>query len=431
MGYEKHRQFRIFGVHWRIEPKGIIVWPVSCVYPAADRGDRLVREKQVGVGRINKRAVDGLEVGETLFDTEVRGFMVRGRIGVKSYALKYVVGGRQRILTLGEHGPLTPSQARAMAQAAKADVLRGADPQTLRDVAKTKAEASLFERFAQIYDQRHIARKKPRSAEEDRRLLRLHLLPRFGSRPLSSVTRSDVLKLKDDLDCRPIAFNRCRALLHSMFERARAWDLHSDPNPAAGVVKNPEKPRERYLSGDEYHRLFEALDAAEGTEHPSVITCIRLLALTGARLGEILSLRWDHVDFEHSALRLPDSKTGSKVIPLGSAAVAVLEVTPRISDFVCRGLKADAPIAPPQRQWRRIRVAAGLPGLRLHDLRHGFASVAAVGGESLKLVGAALGHKQIATTERYAHLQLDPVRALADRTAGRIASFGQQPKCPR
>jgi integrase len=182
------------------------------------------------------------------------------------------------------------------------------------------------------------------------------------------------------------------------------------------------------LSGDEYRRLFEALDAAEGTEHPSVVTCIRLLALTGARLSEILSLRWDHVDFEHAALRLPDSKSGSKVIPLGAPAVALLEVTPRMSQFVCPGLKADAPIAPPQRQWRRVRAAAGLPGLRLHDLRHGFASVAAVGGESLKLVGAALGHKQIATTERYAHLQLDPVRALADRTAGRIASFGQQPK---
>jgi integrase len=376
----------------------------------------------VGVGRINKRSVDGLEVGETLFDTEMRGFMVRARAGVKSYALKYVVNGRQRILTLGEHGPLTPSKARVLAQAAKAEVLRGSDPGALRDLAKTRVETSSFERFTKLYDQRHIARKKPRSAEEDRRLLRLHLLPEFKRRPLSSITKSDVLRLKDQLDNRPIAFNRCRALLHSMFERARAWELFSGPNPAS-VAKNPEKPRERYLSGDEYRRLFDALDAAEGKEHPSVLTCIRLLSLTGARLSEILSLRWDYVDFEHAALRLPDSKSGSKVIPLGSPAVAVLGVTPRISEFVCHGLKADAPIAPPQRQWRRIRAAAGLPGLRLHDLRHGFASVAAVGGESLKLVGAALGHKQVTTTERYAHLQHDPLRALADRTAGRIASF--------
>jgi integrase len=381
----------------------------------------------VGIGRINKRSVDGLMVGETLFDREVRGFMVRARAGVKSYALKYVVNGRQRIFTLGEHGPLTPTQARVLAQAAKAEVLRGSDPRAARDLAKTKAEASSFERFAKLYDQRHIAKKKPRSAEEDRRLLRLHLLPEFGRRPLTLITKSDVLRLKDQLDNRPIAFNRCRALLHSMFERARAWDLLSGPNPAAGVAKNPEKPRERYLSGDEYRRLFDALDAAEGKEHPSVLTCIRLLSLTGARLSEILSLRWDYVDFKHAALRLPDSKTGSKVIPLGGPAVALLEVTPRVSEFVCHGLKADAPIAPPQRQWRRIRAAAGLSSLRLHDLRHGFASVAAVGGESLKLVGAALGHKQVTTTERYAHLQHDPLRALADRTAGRIASFGQQP----
>jgi integrase len=314
-----------------------------------------------------------------------------------------------------------------LAQAARAEALRGADPQGVRDAAKARGEASTFERFVQLYDRRHIARKKPRSAEEDQRLLRLHLLPLLAGRPLTSVTRADMLRLKDKLEDRPIAFNRCRALLHSMFERARDWDLHPGPNPAAGVAKYPEKARERFMSADEYARLFAALDAAEGEEHPSVLACIRLLVLTGARLGEIVTLRWEHVDLEHAALRLPDSKTGAKVLPLGAPALAFLSTLPHLSEYVCYGLKLDAPLAPPQRQWRRIRTAAGLHGLRLHDLRHAFASVAAAGGESLKLVGAALGHKHIGTTERYAHLQHDPVRALADRTAGRIAAFASTP----
>lgn len=375
-------------------------------------------------GKITKRAVDALRPGEALFDNEVRGFMVRARAGAKVYALKYVTGGRQRILTLGEHGPLTADDARTRAEEARAAVSKGDDPQAVKDAARARSEAASFAQFAALYDRRHFAGKKARSVEEDRRRLRLHLLPLLGPRSLASITKADVLKLKDRLSNKPVAFNRCRALLHSMFERARQWDLHVGPNPVAHVPKHKETRRERFLSAAEYARLFAALDAAAGREHPSVLACIRLLALTGARLSEILTLQWAHVDFDHAALRLPDSKTGAKIIPLGAPALAFLASLPRVSDYVCPGASLTAPLTPPQRQWRRIRAEAGLEGLRLHDLRHGFASVAATGGESLKLVGAALGHRQISTTERYAHLQHDPVRALADRTAGRIAAFG-------
>lgn len=374
-------------------------------------------------GRITKRSVDALTPGGTLFDTELKGFMVRAWASSKTYALKYAVAGRQRILTLGEHGPLTPDEARKLAETARVQVRQNRDPQTERDAEKARGGVSTFAQFAELYDRRHVSRKKPRSAEEDRRLLRLHLAPRLGRRPLGSITKADVLALKDDLADTPIAFNRARALLHSMFERAIEWDLYSLPNPAARVDKHPERPRERFLSAAEYARLFAALDAANGREHPSVLACIRLLALTGARLSEILSLQWAQVDFEHAALRLPDSKTGAKVIPLGAPALEYLSTLPRMSAWVCYGASLDAPLAPPQRQWRRIRASAGLNDLRLHDLRHGFASVAAVGGESLKLIGAALGHRQATTTDRYAHLAHDPVRSLADRTAGRIAAF--------
>lgn len=374
-------------------------------------------------GKITKRAVDALSPGEALFDTELKGFMVRARKGARVYGLKYVNEGRQRIMTLGEHGPLTPDQARALAEVARAEVSKGGDPQATRDAAKARGDAATFELFVALFERRHISRKKPRSAEEDRRLLRLHLLPPLARRSLASITKADVLRLKDKLEDRPIAFNRARALLHTMFERARDWELHTGPNPAAGVSKHPEKPRERFITAEEYARLFAALDAASGIEHPSVITCIRLLALTGSRLSEILKLEWSQVDFEHAALRLPDSKTGTKVIPLGAAAIAPLARLERVNAYVCHGDKSDRPLAPPQRQWRRIRKAAGLDDLRLHDLRHGFASVAAVSGESMKLLGATLGHRQAQTTERYAHLTHGPKREFADRTAGRIQGF--------
>lgn len=379
----------------------------------------------MAVRRITKRSVDALGADETLFDPEIRGFMVRARGAGKVYGLKYAAAGRQRIYTIGEHGPLTPDEARAQASALRAEVLAGRDPLAAREAQKGRREASSFATFAALFDRRHISKKKPRSAEEDRRLLKLHLLPALGTRSLASITKADFLRLKDRMAETPIAFNRARALAHTMFECAIEWDLHPGPNPVSKVGKNAERPRERFLSAKEYARLFEALKTAEGAEHPSVIACIRLLALTGARLSEILRLRWDHVDFEHGALRLPDSKTGAKVVPLGAPALSLLSELTRVSDFVCFGANLDAPLAPPQRQWRRIRKEAGLKNLRLHDLRHGFASLAAVSGESLKLIGAALGHRQTQTTERYAHLSHDPVRALADRTAGRIQAFGE------
>jgi integrase len=345
----------------------------------------------VAKGKITKRAVDALRAGETLFDSEVRGFMVRARAEAKVYGLKYVVSGRQRILTLGEHGPLTAEEARRSAEEARAAVSRGSDPQAARDAAKARSEAASFAQFSELYDRRHLVGNKPRSVAEERRRLRLHLLPLFGTRPLASITKADVLRLKDRLADRPVAFNRCRALLHSMFERARQWDLHTGPNPASQVAKHKETRRERFLSAAEYHRLFSALDRAAGREHPSVLVCVRLLALTGARLSEILTLQWAQVDFDNAALRLPDSKSGAKIIPLGAPALMLLDSLPRVSTYVCPGASLDAPLAPPQRQWRRIRAAAKLDDLRLHDLRHGFASVnrpGFPGGSRLRESGA-------------------------------------------
>jgi integrase len=162
-----------------------------------------------------------------------------------------------------------------------------------------------------------------------------------------------------------------------------------------------------------------------------VIAAIRLLVLTGARLSEVLTLQWSHVEFEHSLLRLPDSKTGQKVIYLNAPALQVLTELPRIegNPFVICGKREGAPLINPQKPWRRIRETAGLDDLRIHDLRHSFASVAAGSGQSLPIIGALLGHSQPQTTARYAHLSADPLRTANDAIGRRLnETFGIRAK---
>ncbi len=171
-------------------------------------------------------------------------------------------------------------------------------------------------------------------------------------------------------------------------------------------------------------QLGDALSTAQQDgESLFAVAAIRLLVLTGARKSEILTLKWEHVDTERGCLRLPDSKTGAKVIPLGAAALEALSKIPRIegNPYVLPGLEGRHFVGL-QRTWERIRKRAGLEDVRLHDLRHSWASVAVAGGDSLYLVGKVLGHQQASTTERYAHLADDPLKAVADKTAGRIAA---------
>ena len=191
-----------------------------------------------------------------------------------------------------------------------------------------------------------------------------------------------------------------------------------------GVTLYEGEKRKRYLAASELADLGDALSAAQQDgENPFAVAAIRLLVLTGARKSEIPTLKWEHVDAEHGYLQLPDSKTGAKVIPLGAAALETLSEIPRIegNPYVLPGREGRYFVGL-QKTWERIRRRAGLEDVRLHDLRHSFASMAVAGGDSLYLVGKVLGHQQARTTERYAHLADDPLRAVADKTAGQIAA---------
>ncbi len=226
----------------------------------------------------------------------------------------------------------------------------------------------------------------------------------------------------------PYQANRMLALLSKMMQLSEKWGLRPDgSNPCRHVERFKETKRERYLSAIELARLGDVLTERErmAMETPSVIAAVRLLILTGCRLSEILTLRWEHVDFIGACLRLPDSKTGAKIVHLNAPALAVLAAIERKDTlpWVIVGEKPEAHWVNLQKPWRRIRTAAGVPDVRLHDLRHSFASVAVGLGEGLAMIGKLLGHTQTQTTARYAHLASDPVKAATERVGAALAGM--------
>jgi len=380
--------------------------------------------------RITLRVVEALEPGTLAWDSDVRGFGVRCQREARVYVLKVRVAGKQRWFTIGRHGaPWTPETARREARRKLGEIAAGNDPAVAR--AAEKANPTLAELVAMFLEEHAEAKRKPRTAAEYRRMLSLLVLPRLGERRVMAITRANTASLHHGLRATPYQANRVLAVLSKLFSWAEKRGYREGgSNPCQHVEKYPERKRERFLAEDELAALGEALAQAEHEGvNPYVVAAIRLLLLTGARLNEILSLRWQDVDLERAMLRLADSKTGQKPIYLSPPALEVLTAVPRIqgNDHVIVGHKPGASMVNLQKPWRAIRSRAGLDDVRLHDLRHSFASVAAASGLSLPMIGTLLGHTQAATTHRYAHLAADPVRQANDRIGGRIAAaLGQK-----
>ncbi len=297
-------------------------------------------------------------------------------------------------------------------------VENGADPaadRIARQEAPTMAE--IAERFLAEHAE---AKRKASTAAEYRRLLDKIILPALGKRKVADVMRADVTKLHDANRAAPYQANRVLALLSKMFNLAERWGLRPDgSNPCHYVEKFRERKRERMLSADELTRLGNALAAYDGS--PYVAAAVKLLVFTGARLSEVLALRWEWIDFERGEARLPDGKSGAKTLHLPPPALAVLAGLPRLDGnaHVIAGANEGAALVNLEKPWRAIRAMAGLDDVRLHDLRQAFASVAASSGMGLPRIGKTLGHTQAATTARYAHLASDPVKAAA-AVAGKI-----------
>jgi integrase len=357
--------------------------------------------------------------------------------GARSYVLKYRVNGKQRWSTIGRHGHPMPVEVGARkgavwtAQSARDEALRllgrvreGADPAYEKQEAR---RAETLAEFCDRYAREHIdIHSKASTARASRRRLKAHIKPALGHIRLVNMTRGDVARFHRSLSKTPYEANRCLALVAHMLSTAEKWGVC--PGGALicrGVDKFKETARKRYLSSKEASALGVALRAAEA-ENANIhaVRIIRLLMLTGARRGEIEALRWEEVDFERGALHLADSKTGAKSLPLTAPAKAVLAGVECVegSPWVFPASRRGGHYQGLGKVWRAIRSAAKLEDVRLHDLRHTFASFGAAGGLSLPLIGELLGHKQAATTQRYAHLSNDPVKQAAEKVSEAVAA---------
>ena len=379
--------------------------------------------------KITKRTIDRIESdGSDRFywDRELPGFGLRVRASGRKFSVtQFRANGRLRRMTLGPVTAFAPEEARRRAMVLLSEAKSGGDPAAQRDADRKAATIkALGERFLDEYVPTHC---KPSTAYEYRRSVELYIDPRIGRRKVNEIQRSDTAELHHGLRKTPYQANRTLGVLSKMFNLAEMWGPRPDgSNSCLHVKRFKEEKRERFLSAEEFQRLGTVLDEIleDGSETRSAVVAVRLLMLTGRRLSEVQKLRWEHVDLEAGELRLPDTKTGGRAVPLAPSAVRLLESLPRDDDnpWVIAGRKPGSYLTDLQHPWRRIRARAELDDVRIHDLRHSYASRALALGEGLPMIGKLLGHTQVQTTARYAHLARDTVKASAARIGDSIDS---------
>lgn len=362
-----------------------------------------------------------------IWDTELRNFGIKiTPKGRKTYVTHFRIAGvgNTKRMTLGVHGEIFVQQARKLAADVLNDARKGSDPTA--ELKSLKQAVTVSYALEQFYEDHVRSKLKPSSIENYEVLRRVHLEPEFGKMRLRDVRRDQVAKFHGRFAHQPASGNKQLAVLSKFFNWCEANELlEQGSNPCRHIQKYKEESRERFLNQDELMKLHQVIASAEenGLACESAINAIRLLLLTGARRGEILTLKWAFVDFEAEVLNLPDSKTGKKSIVLSSAAVELLSNIMRTDNpYVFPGKKLNAHLVNLKTPWKRIREAAGLPDVRIHDLRHTFASHAINNGAPLELISKLLGHSQLRTTQRYAHLQNYRLRETADLVADSVGS---------
>ena len=390
--------------------------------------------------RLTKRVLDSLPARDrlyTVWDQEVTGFGVRVMpSGQKSFVLKYTIRRQQRWITLGRYGDLTLEEGRKLAQSRRGEVAKGLDPSSdLRALRTAPTMKDLIDRFIE----EHVEPKtKPSTAQGYIRYLRNVIQPKLGNLLVMDVSSAEVAKFHHDLRKTPRLANQAVAILRKMLNCAEIWKYRPlSSNPCIHIQKNPEVKRERFLNPEELDALGRALQEAAAKESipAPALAALRLLILTGARHNEILELRWNQVDLQRNLLMFSADqhktgrKTGAKALPLNAPAAGILSGLPKVlgNPFVIQGDKPGSHFVGLQKVWERIRLrvsemeaekvaakkksrdeAVNIEDVRIHDLRHTFASVGVSQGLSLPVVGSLLGHSQPSVTQRYAHLAEDP-----------------------
>ncbi|MCH9808464.1 MAG: site-specific integrase [Alphaproteobacteria bacterium] len=361
-----------------------------------------------------------MQPGEIVHDKALKGFGARRQKDSVSYFLKTRIDGRQRWITIGRHGaPWTPDTARKQAMRVLADPSHA-------QLKSSSPKLTTFADVAASFMTLHGPKLKRSTRVVYESLLKVYLLPTFGTTNIKTITRADVSSAHAKWGENPRSANHALAVLSKIMSWAEDQGYRSeDSNPCRRIQRYKEQKRQTYLTTDELSRLGAALDKADAEclTTPYAIAAIRLLVLTGARLSEILTLEWAHVDTERQIAFLPDSKTGAKPILLNDAALAVINTLPRIhgNPYIIIGKRDGAHLVNLTKPWHVVRNLAGLDHVRIHDLRHTFASHAVSAGASLPVIGRALGHSQPQTTARYAHLADDPVRQLTQSTGASLA----------
>ncbi len=377
--------------------------------------------------KLTKRTVDALEVDgndAVFWDRELAGFGVRVHAtGRKTYVVQSRGPSGPKRVTLGRHGEMAVDEARKKAALVIDRIKRGEEPAAEPPEVEPTV-AVLAERFMRTHVERHL---KPASVAAYRTVLDKHVLPALGGMGLGEVGGAQAAELHHGLRDTPVLANRAVHLLSRMYTLAEAWELvPPGRNPCKALRRYRTQLRERFLTPAEYRRLGRALRQAEAEDGiwPPATAAIRLLVLTGCRRGEILNLRWDDVDRTAGDLRLRDAKAGPRMVPLTKPVLGILDAIPRSGDnpWVIAGQRPGKRLTGLHHYWRPIRERAGLADVRLHDLRHSYASRALALGESLYTIGKLLGHASVATSARYAHLMREAEREAAVRVGGSIGA---------
>ena len=359
--------------------------------------------------RLLKRAIDSLEINGSdyvVWDTQLSGFGIRvSPNGRKTFLIQYRFHGKSKRVSLGKYGLVTVDQARKEAHKILGTLASGKNPSiAVQRHIKSPILDEVSKRFLEEYVS---VRLKPGTQANYRQVLKVYVLPVLGNRKIIDIHREDIAALHLSLKDIPNQANRCVLVLSKIFNLCEEWGLREQSqNPCKHVQRYKENKRHRFLSKSELTRLWQTLDevAADNTASLYAVNAYKLLILTGCRLSEIQTLQWSFIRGNH--VEFPDTKTGYKRLPLNDAAMTILKQTPRLpdNDHVICGEKAGSHIVNLQKSWRRIRKQADLDDVRIHDLRHTFASHAVMGGIPLALVSRLLGHSKITTTMRYAHL---------------------------
>jgi integrase len=365
-----------------------------------------------------------------VYDDTVTGLGIRATAaGHKAFVLGYTVrgSGKQRRYTIGDFGDWSTRAARNRARELKAAIDQGGDP--LADIEAERGAPTVGD-LIKRFQEEHLAILRPGTRADYVRMIRSHVLPHLGEKKKAAdIVFDDIAALHRKITKagHPYRANRTVTLLSKAFSLAVHWGWR-EGNPCKGVKRNAEHHRERYLSGGELARLTEALAKVD----PDIGDVIRLLLLTGARRGEVLSMKWNDLDLTAGTWSKPPTSTKQNkrhTVPLSAPARQILaERLSKKGDgetYVFPGVGRRGHTVNVWRQWQRILRAAKIEGLRLHDLRHQFASELVSSGASLPLIGSLLGHRNVQTTSRYAHLYRDVQIAAVERVGDAVMNAGK------